>query len=121
MDSLNPRRLTRAELARFLPSHELIKAFEKLFDVAGATPDEINTLTALVEEVSAAAESATAGQHAIAAQLARMASALEVLSLAPAVEPLPTPEVHTCPDCAPLRADLITLRQRIEALEISPP
>lgn len=120
MDELNPRRLTRAELARFLPSHELIKAFEKLFELAAATPDEINTLTQLVEEAGAAAQSAAAGQNAIQTQLARIASALEIISLAPNVEPVPAPELHTCPDCASLRGELIALRQRIEAIETSP-
>jgi hypothetical protein len=121
MDELNPRHLTRQQLARFLPSHELVKAFEALFSLAGATPDAINTLTQLVEEASATAESASARQHAIAAQLSRVADALDIMSMAPAVEPMPAPEVYTCPDCAPLREELIALRQRIEALESSPP
>ena len=120
MDALNPRRLTREQLAKFLPSHELIKAFEKLFDVAGATPDEINALTMLVEEVTLNAESAAAGQAALAAQLQRIASALEMLALAPAVEPPPIPEQYACEGCAAMREELLALRARVEALETAP-
>lgn len=120
MDALNPRRLTRDQLAKFLPTTELIKAFEKLFDVAGATPDEINTLTLLVEEVTASAENATVGQIAIAAQMARVASALETLSLAPAQEPAPVPDQLTCECCSSLREELAALRSRIETLETAP-
>lgn len=121
MDELNPRSLTRQQLARFLPSHELVKAFEALFKTASATPDEINTLTLLVEEVASAAESANAGQHAIAAQLSRMASALEMLSLAPATEPARQPdEMHVCPSCSSLREEVIALTRRIADLESAP-
>lgn len=120
MDALNPRSLTREQLAKFLPTHELIKAFEKLFDLASATPDEINTLIQLVEEVSLNAETAAAGQAAIVAQLQRMASALETLSLAPAVEPTPIPEQHACEGCAALREELNAMRARVEALETAP-
>ncbi|HEY8878276.1 MAG TPA: hypothetical protein VIN03_11970 [Roseateles sp.] len=120
MDELNPRRLTRAQLAQFLPTHDLIKAFEALFNVTGATPDEINTLTQLVEEVTLNAESAAAGQAAVVAQLQRMASALETLALAPAVEPTPVPEQYACEGCAAMREELNAMRARVEALENAP-
>lgn len=121
MDALNPRRLTRAQLASFLGQKpDLIKFFERLTDVAGVTPDEINTLTLLVEDVANSTETAAAGQNAIAAQLQRMASALEALSLAPAVEPAPIPEQLACEGCAAMREDLLALRTRVEALESAP-
>ena len=118
MDALNPRKLNRSELAKFLPTHELIKAFEALFALAAVTPDEVNTLTALIEEVTASAETATSAHQAIASQLARMASALETLSLAPAVEPPRIPdEVLVCPSCSALREELTALSRRVSDLE----
>ena len=45
----DPRPLTRNELARFLPTQRAIRAFEKLFDLI---PSDLETLTALIEEVA---------------------------------------------------------------------
>lgn len=120
MDELNPRRLTRQQLSQFLPTHELVKAFEALFKTAGSTPDEINALIALVEEVTMQSESASAGQHAIEAQLSRMASALETISLAPAVETRMPDEVHVCPSCSALQEEFISLTRRVTDLESAP-
>jgi hypothetical protein len=69
MDALNPRKLTRDQLARFLPTHELVKAFEKLYSNAAATPDELLALQDSVQELLSSASSASA-----AAQSARAAS-----------------------------------------------
>lgn len=75
MDELNPRQLTRDQLARFLPSHQLIKAFEALFNVAGQTPDAIKTLTLQVEAAQEGADTANAAAVAAAA-IATYAQAL---------------------------------------------
>ena len=75
MDKLNPRNLTRDQLARFLPSHELIKAFEALFNVAGQTPDAVNTLAAAVETAQESSDTANAAAVAAAA-IASYAQAL---------------------------------------------
>ena len=43
--------ITRNQLAKFLPDHELIKAFERLFRVtANLTPDDVASLTRLIVE-----------------------------------------------------------------------
>lgn len=48
----DPKPLTRAQLARFLPDAEAIKAFESLFTVAGeTTPAEILELSAAILEL----------------------------------------------------------------------
>jgi hypothetical protein len=48
---INPLPISRAELARFLPNHSAIRAFEELFRVAGElTPAQIAELRVLIQE-----------------------------------------------------------------------
>jgi len=63
----DPRPPTRPELSEFLPTHRLVRAFEKLFD---AVPSDLITLTALIDAVSIRANTA----------LARAQQAIDVLS-----------------------------------------
>lgn len=76
----NPLKLTRNELAKFLPSQRAIRAFEQLFDVI---PADLNDTNARLLETSIAAENADArAQHAVGA-INRLADAVELLALAP--------------------------------------
>lgn len=72
-------KLTRDQLAKFLTDHASIKQFEQLFAVADSiAPDVVN-------EVSIAADSANAKANQALALLDRIASALELLALAPQI------------------------------------
>ena len=56
---LDPKTLTRQQLTKFLPNHDAVKAFERLFQVAGVlTPEDVKTLFRLVEEVLVSAGTA---------------------------------------------------------------
>lgn len=50
-----PNKITRNELAQFLPSQRAIRAFEQLFDLV---PSSIDVNTVLIEEVSVNAQNA---------------------------------------------------------------
>jgi DNA-binding transcriptional LysR family regulator len=122
MDELNPRSLTRQQLARFLPSHELVKAFEALFSLAGATPDAINTLTQLVEEAKDGADSARSSASSVAGIATLALSIAQDLNEGPPVVPIQAgdqPEDITHLIHA-LRAEIDALTQRISALEERP-
>lgn len=81
---VNPLPITRAELARFLPNHAAIRAFEELFRVAGElTPAEITTLQVLIQEATIQAESAGAQAAAANGAIARLVDVLEGLATAP--------------------------------------
>ena len=83
--AVNPLPITRAELARFLPNHAAIRAFEELFRVAGElTPAEIATLQVLIQEAAIQAESAGAQAAAANGAIARIVDVLEGLATAPA-------------------------------------
>ena len=80
-----PLRLTRDQLAKFLPDHEAIRRFEKLFAIVETVaPDVIN-------EVSNAAENAGSRATQALGEISRMANALEMLALAPQSQ-LTTPD-----------------------------
>lgn len=82
---VNPLPPTRAELARFLPSHSAIRAFEELFRIAGTTtPTDIAELQVLIQEAIIQADSAGAQAVAANGALARIADALDLLAAAPA-------------------------------------
>jgi|WetSurMetagenome_2_1015567.scaffolds.fasta_scaffold1485134_1 hypothetical protein len=119
MSSLNPRRLTRQQISRVVGNDpELIKAFEALFAVTGQGSDDIQTLTVSVEMAQQVADTADARGVAALAQLDRIASALEMLSLAPAAEPpRPIDEPLFCPTCSALREEVAALARRISDLE----
>lgn len=82
--AINPLPITRNELARFLPNHAAIRAFEELFRVAGElTPAQIEALQVLVQEATIQAESAGAQAAAANGALDRIAETLELLAAAP--------------------------------------
>lgn len=121
MSSLNPRRLTRQQIARVVGNDpELIKAFEALFSVTGQGADDIVTLTQLVDVAQQSADTADARSTSALATLDRIASALETMALAPTVEPAPVAETLTCPTCAAVREDLAALARRVSDLETAP-
>lgn len=89
----DPLKLTRNELAKFLPSQRAIRAFEQLFDVI---PSELNATNAILLEVSTAAGSAEASAQQAIGAINRLADAVELLALAP-----PDASVVTISDIAP--------------------
>lgn len=87
--AINPIPITRAELARFLPNHAAIRAFEELFRVAGElTPTQIETLQVLIQEATIQAESLGAQAAAANGAIARIVNILEGLATAPAPAPI---------------------------------
>lgn len=96
-----PKKPTRDQLARFLPTQELIRAFEQLFDMADGDSGDItalqlavNTLAARVldaEEAIAAGEidalAESAQSHAVAAAMGELAKAVDGLAMLPAIVP----------------------------------
>lgn len=102
---LPPLRLTREQLAEFLPDHQAIRAFENLFaTVEPLAPTTIDDLTILAGQAenkavqalqalneivqTAAIDASTADQKATQAldTLARIANALEMMATGPAIQ-----------------------------------
>ena len=75
-----PYKITRNELAQFLPSQRAIRAFEQLFDLI---PSSLDTNTTLVEEASINAQSADARAQQAVSAINRLADVVELLALAP--------------------------------------
>jgi methyl-accepting chemotaxis protein len=121
MPRLNPRRLTREQLSAFLPTHELVRAFEKLFEVTAASPDAIDAIISTVEEVAAGTEQAIAAANSVAASVDRLAAAVQESQLAPVRHESIQPEsMLTCDGVAALREQLAALERRVADLESSP-
>lgn len=76
----DPRPLTRNELAEFLPSQRAIRAFEKLFDLI---PSGLDDAELRIQEASVDAGSAASKAQQALDYLERIATALELLALAP--------------------------------------
>jgi len=107
-----PLRLTREQLAQFLPDHESIRRFEQLFAVVETVaPDVINEVSIAADGAAAAAAQAL-GQVLQAAQdaaidsseadrkasqaldsLSRIADALDVLTQGPQPQPVVIPDI----------------------------
>ena len=107
-----PLRLTRDQLAQFLPDHEAIRRFERLFSVAEAiAPDVVNEVSTAAESAGARAteamgqvlqvaqgaaiDSSEADRKAMQAldALGRIADALEILAQGPQPQPLVIPDI----------------------------
>jgi hypothetical protein len=102
---VNPLPPTRAELARFLPDHASIRAFEQLFKVAGElTPAQIETLQILIQEATIQADSAGAQAVAANGALDRIADSLELLAYAPPRLPVVLPDDVAPPIAPPNRS-----------------
>src|SRR5512147_2761531 len=77
-------RLTRNQLAEFLPNQRSVLAFEKLLKSTTSTiPTDLDTIYRLITEGSTESASATAKANIVAAELSRVADLLERISLAP--------------------------------------
>lgn len=76
----NPRPLTRAALAKFLPDQRSIRAFEQLFDLI---PEDLLTLLSAIDEVGIDAVTAAAKAQSALDQLTRIADAVEELAARP--------------------------------------
>lgn len=76
-----PFKITRNELAEFLPSQRAIRAFEQLFALI---PSSLNDSAALIEEASINAQSADSRAQQAVSAIDRLADAVELLALAPA-------------------------------------
>jgi hypothetical protein len=102
---VNPIPPTRAELARFLPDHASIRAFEQLFKVAGElTPAEIERLGVLIQEATIQADSSGAQAVAANGALDRIADSLELLAYAPPRLPVVLPGDVAPPIAPPKRS-----------------
>ena len=76
-----PNKITRNELAQFLPSQRAIRAFEQLFDLV---PSSIDVNTVLIEEAAINAQNADSRAQEAVSAIVRLADAVELLALAPA-------------------------------------
>jgi hypothetical protein len=104
------RGVTREELAQFLPSHKLIKAFENLTEgVTVVLPTELDAIRAQVEE---AALAAGAAQNETMTALALAATAIAAVAAQEAA------------DCrtqvSALAAEVDVLRTQVQALQVAP-
>lgn len=107
MATNEPLRLTRDQLAQFLPDHEAIRRFERLFSVVETVaPDVINEVSIAADSAASAAaqaigqvlqaaqdaaiDSSEANRKAVQAldALVRIADALDRIALEPQLQPL---------------------------------
>lgn len=112
-DRLN---LSRAQLAQFLKDPQAIRQFERLFLVVDAiAPDFVN-------EIAIAAEIASARSAEVAANLSRIADALELLALA-GVRTAAIPADDAAPVQITIAADEIAmpLHHAVAPDDLSPP
>lgn len=91
-----PYKITRNELAQFLPSQRAIRAFEQLFDLI---PSSINDNITVIEEVSVNAQNADSKAVQALSAIDRLANAVELLALAPNSIPA-FPEADIAPPVA---------------------
>lgn len=115
MATLRTRKITRDKLASFLPSHELIKAFENLIqDVEEVVPD-----TNISQDTADSALSEAAAARAVA-------ESVKKLVLAFGASPPPAPAERSKPvddltaQIATLYSLVARLTQRVENLEERP-
>lgn len=94
--AINPLPITRTELARFLPNHAAIRAFEELFRIAGdITPNEISELRNLIDAAAFQSDLTANRANAVIGALSQISNHLDLLSLAPATTPLRRPRYGT--------------------------
>lgn len=80
----NNKPLTRDQLASFLPNHEAVKAFEKLFQDVNSLPSE--EIIILIQETALVAQSSDARAQQALDTLQRLADLIELLVCAPIVQ-----------------------------------
>lgn len=115
MATLRTRKITRDKLASFLPSHELIKAFENLIqDVEEVVPE-----TNISQDTADSALSEAAAARAIAESVKKLVLAL---GAAPPPEPVSRKEQvdELITQVATLQSLVARLTQRVENLEEGP-
>lgn len=115
MATLRTRKITRDKLATFLPSHELIKAFENLIqDVEEVVPD-----ANISQDTADSALSEAAAARAVAESVKKL-----VLALGAAPPPAPAARSEPVDDLASqvatLQSLVARLTQRVENLEEGP-
>lgn len=102
--SNTPRKLTRNQLAEFLPNARAVRAFEQLLDQVGnLLPDDIVTINRLIQEVNIDAGTASAAAVQALAAVDVVSQLLDLIATAPP------------------SADLQDLVKAIEALAVLPP
>lgn len=105
-------KLTRNQLAKFLPNPEAIKAFELLLsDVGTKIPDDL-------EGIGAEASNAAAAAGAALAALAEVANGLAMALLAPAREAAPVDTY--APPSNDSSSEIEEIKRRLAALESAP-
>lgn len=116
MATLRTRRITRDKLASFLPSHELIKAFENLVDdvveIVPASDESISTADTALSEAAAA--------RAVAESVKKLVIALGAAPPPPVADRLDA-DADLTAQVATLYSLVARLTQRIENLEEGPP
>lgn len=75
-----PYKITRNELAQFLPSQRAIRAFEQIFDLI---PSTLNESAVLIEEATVSAQNADSKAVQALSSISRIADAVEFMALAP--------------------------------------
>lgn len=115
MATLRTRKISRDKLASFLPSHELIKAFENLVqDVEEVVPD-----TNQSQDLADTALSEAAAARAVAESVKKLVLAL-VATPPPAPAARQEPADDLTSQIATLHSLVARLTQRIENLEEGP-
>lgn len=108
-----PYKITRNELAQFLPSQRAIRAFEQLFALI---PSSLNDNAAVIEEVSVNAQNADSKAVQALSAISRLADAVELLANAP--EPTRIPDELPV---APVQQAPGNIEQDLALLALAPP
>lgn len=84
-----PRKLTRNQLAEFLPNARAVRAFEQLLEqVSSLLPEDIAAINKAIQEVGLSADSAIAGVNEALAASDVLAHLLDIVSKAPPTQGL---------------------------------
>ena len=108
-----PYKITRNELAQFLPSQRAIRAFEQLFALI---PSSLNDSAAVIEEVSVNAQNADSKAVQALSAISRLADAVELLASAPESTRIPDEFPVT-----PTQQASGNIEQDLALLALSPP
>lgn len=84
---MDPKPLTRKELAEFLPNQRAVRAFEKLFDLV---PNNLVSQQIQIEALEIVSSLAVANSNEAISALENLTSAITALALAPKVDELVT-------------------------------
>lgn len=89
MSNTTPKKLSRAQLAKFLPDARAIRAFELALEQVGSLlPQDIVTLNQLIQDTYLEAAMGASRADLALAQLDRIADALELIASAPQPTPV---------------------------------